>query len=62
MHSYIRHGAVALGAVKLAVNMGLDGDKYSGDMLKNLCFALLFATEDHKEGSRHSLKSESLNL
>lgn len=56
MHGYIRHGAVAVGAAKLAVNTGLDVDKYSGDMLENLCFSLLFATEDQKEGMQAFLE------
>jgi len=56
MHSYIRHGGVALGAAKLAVNTGLDMDKYSADLLENSYFALLFATEDQKEGMRAFLE------
>lgn len=56
MNSYIRHGAVALGAAKLAVNTGMDLDRTSADILENLCFALLFATEDQKEGMRAFLE------
>ena len=41
MRSYIRHGAVALGAAKLAVNTGMNVDRQSGDVLENLCFSLL---------------------
>ncbi len=56
MHSYIRHGAVALGVAKMAVNTGLDLGKQAGDLLEYLCFALLFATEDQKEGMRAFLE------
>lgn len=50
MRSYIRHGAVAIGAAKLAINTGMNVDRQSGDVLENLCFSLLFATADQKEG------------
>lgn len=56
MVTYIRHGAVAVGAAKLAINTGIDVDKNSGDMLESLCFALLFATEDQKEGMQAFLE------
>lgn len=50
MGSYVRHGAMALAAAKLAINTGNNVDINSGDSLENFCFSLLFATEDQKEG------------
>ncbi len=56
MHSYIRHGSVATAAAKLSINTGMDIDQQSGDVLEKLCFALLFATEDQKEGMQAFLE------
>jgi len=52
MNSYIRHGAVALGAAKLAINTGINTDIDSADKMEQLSFALLFSTEDQNEGMK----------
>ncbi len=56
MNKYIRHGGVAVGASKIAINTGSNVDLQSGDTLENLCFSLLFATEDQKEGMKAFLE------
>lgn len=50
MKSYIRHGAVALATAKAALNLGMNMDLQSGDILEKMCFTMLFSTEDQKEG------------
>lgn len=41
---------VALAAAKRAINYGLEVDKNTGNCFERQCFALLFSTQDQKEG------------
>ncbi|ABO50022.1 short chain enoyl-CoA hydratase [Desulforamulus reducens MI-1] len=41
---------VALGAAKRAINYGVEVDKNTGNCFERQCFALLFSTQDQKEG------------
>ncbi|GAB6181388.1 short-chain-enoyl-CoA hydratase [Desulfotomaculum defluvii] len=43
-------GPVALAAAKKAINYGIEVDKYTGNCFERQCFALLFSTQDQKEG------------
>ncbi len=50
MKSYTRHGAVAVAAAKTAINTGIALSPRDADVLEKMCFAMLFSTEDQKEG------------
>jgi len=52
MKSYLKHGAVAIAAAKLSINAGSDMNLCSGDLFEKLCFSILFASEDQKEGMK----------
>lgn len=52
----------ALRMAKVAVNTGLDTDLASGINVERQCFALLFSTEDQKEGMRAFLEKRKPNF
>ncbi|NPV90837.1 MAG: enoyl-CoA hydratase/isomerase family protein [Firmicutes bacterium] len=47
-----RHGGMALMMAKSAINQGIEVDLAAGSMIEARNFAILFATEDQKEGMR----------
>lgn len=58
----VAKGAVALLLAKVAVNTGLDTDLASGITIERQCFALLFSTEDQKEGMSAFLEKRKANF
>lgn len=59
---YMRHGAVALAAAKMAITKGANVDLDTGQAIESLYFSTLFATEDQKEGMRAFLEKRRPNF
>ncbi|AET66521.1 enoyl-CoA hydratase/carnithine racemase [Desulfosporosinus orientis DSM 765] len=59
---FISKGAIALQLAKSCINEGLQVDLETGLQYEHKCFALLFATEDQKEGMQAFLEKRKPNF